>query len=528
MASRGRMKRMHRLSPWFLFLLVWTSFVYAAPCSYRNPVLAGDFPDPSVIRVGHDYYATATETGWAPLFSIAHSTDLVHWQLIGAVFEEPPAWSVSNYWAPELVHYRGKFYLYYTARKKDGPLCVAVAVADAPRGPYTDHGPLVCQADGSIDAAHFVDRDGQRYLVWKEDGNSRRVPSIIWMQHLAQDGVSLQGAPWEMIRNDRRWEGKVVEGPYVLAHGGWYYLFYSGNACCGEQCNYALGVARAQSLNGVWEKHPGNPILAGSDDWRCPGHGSIVEAADQRTYLLYHSYSTQDFVRGGRFGLLDEVMWGTDDWPSINAGLGPTVVAASSEACSQEHISGVDVDDFAAPVMSPAWQWPIGRRPHLVLAHDGGTGLELAVPDVSETTEAVIGKRAPPGKYIATTLVDMGALRGGTSAGLAAYANAQQLLALTARDRQLTLWSREGGREMTLARVMIGASKSVQLRMVRTPEAGFRFSFRIDEGEWQPVVTASGTDAVHKPNSNPVRIALLTMGAAGATARFKYLSVERW
>jgi len=76
---------------------------------------------------------------------------------------------------------------------------------------------------------------------------------------------------------------------------------------------------------------------------------------------------------------------------------------------------------------------------------------------------------------------------------------------------------------MVLARVALGAAKLVQIRMVRTPEAGFRFSFRVDEGEWQPVVTSSGTDAVHKPNSNPVRIALMTVGMAGARGRFGYL-----
>jgi len=513
---------------WSIVFLLWTSLVFAADCSYRNPVLLGDFPDPSVIRVGHDYYATATEPGWAPLFSIAHSIDLVHWRIVGAVFDDPPAWSVSNYWAPELVHYRDKFYVYYTARRKDGPLCVAAAVADSPSGPYTDRGPLVCQDDGSIDGAHFVDGDGQRYLIWKEDGNSRRVPSVIWMQRLAQDGVTLQGAPWEIIRNDRRWEGKVVEGPYLLERGGWYYLFYSGGACCGEQCNYALGVARARSLDGPWEKHPGNPILTGNDDWRCPGHGTIVEAANQRTYFLYHSYSTQDFVRGGRFGLLDEVTWGSDGWPSINAAQGPTIVAISPERCSDERALDVNVDEFIESNHAPAWQWPIGQRPELAFVRDRGGWLDVSVPAASERTEVVIGKRAPPGKYIATTLVDLAAARAGASAGLAAYASAQQFVALTAGDGQVTLWSREGGREMVLARVALGAAKLVQIRMVRTPEAGFRFSFRVDEGEWQPVVTSSGTDAVHKPNSNPVRIALMTVGMAGARGRFGYLRVERW
>ena len=116
----------------------------------------------------------------------------------------------------------------------------------------------------------------------------------------------------------------------------------------------------------------------------------------------------------------------------------------------------------------------------------------------------------------------------GLSIGLAAYASAQQLLALTLSDGRLTLWSREGGREMILAQISIASAEPIQLRMVRTPEAGFRFSFRTGEGEWQPVITSSGTDAVHKPNSNPIRIALITTGSGGASARFGYLKIERW
>src|SRR4051812_39376991 len=99
-------KLKHTIRTWLIALLAWTSVAFAGDCSYRNPVLLGEFPDPSVIRVGQDYYATATETGWEPIFSIAHSTDLIHWRVVGAVFENPPAWSSSSYWAPELVHYR--------------------------------------------------------------------------------------------------------------------------------------------------------------------------------------------------------------------------------------------------------------------------------------------------------------------------------------------------------------------------------------------------------------------------------------
>ncbi len=162
---------------------------------YANPVLPGDYPDPSIIRVGDTYWATATTSQWAPIFPLLSSKDLVNWTLSGAVFEAPPAWSAGSYWAPEIAEDRGRFFVYYTARKKDGPLCVAVATAPAPGGPYTDHGPLVCQAAGSIDAVPVTDENGKRYLIWKEDGNSRKEPTPFWAQPLSADGTTLEGAP---------------------------------------------------------------------------------------------------------------------------------------------------------------------------------------------------------------------------------------------------------------------------------------------------------------------------------------------
>jgi xylan 1,4-beta-xylosidase len=132
---------------------------------YRNPVIRGDFPDPSVIRVGDDFWAVTTSGGWEPEFPILHSRDLVNWEPAGAVFHEKPAWARGDFWAPEISEYKGDYYIYYAARKKGGPLCVAVAKASAPQGPWTDHGALVCQDDGSIDAFAAVDENGDRVLM---------------------------------------------------------------------------------------------------------------------------------------------------------------------------------------------------------------------------------------------------------------------------------------------------------------------------------------------------------------------------
>ncbi|HEX8737733.1 MAG TPA: family 43 glycosylhydrolase, partial [Pyrinomonadaceae bacterium] len=145
-------------SLWLIFLFAFQTQAQ----TYVNPVIPGDFPDPSVIRVGEDYYATATTGGWSPHFPLLHSKDLINWEIIGAVFSEKPAWAKGDFWAPEIIADKNRYFVYYTARRdegknKKGTLCVAVATAEKPQGPYTDKGALVCQEMGSIDA--FFVRD---------------------------------------------------------------------------------------------------------------------------------------------------------------------------------------------------------------------------------------------------------------------------------------------------------------------------------------------------------------------------------
>src|SRR5260370_1062998 len=100
--------------------------------TYKNPVIPGDFPDPSIIRVDNEFWATATSSEWGPQFPLLHSTNLVDWELVGSVFEHRPDWAVANFWAPEISEYHGKYYVYYVGRKKGGPLAVA-----PPRAPNT-------------------------------------------------------------------------------------------------------------------------------------------------------------------------------------------------------------------------------------------------------------------------------------------------------------------------------------------------------------------------------------------------------
>ncbi|MBA2761182.1 MAG: family 43 glycosylhydrolase, partial [Segetibacter sp.] len=152
-------------------LVIFLSIIYLSSTA-QQLVLPGDYPDPSVIRIGDTYWASATTSNWFPAYPLLHSKDLVHWEQKGYVFSKLPDWADYYFWAPEISYENGKVYIYYAAHKKGGNLCVGIASADKPEGPYKDHGPLICQEVGSIDAFPMRDENGRLHLIWKEDANS--------------------------------------------------------------------------------------------------------------------------------------------------------------------------------------------------------------------------------------------------------------------------------------------------------------------------------------------------------------------
>lgn len=502
--------------------------------TYANPVVAGDFPDPSVIRVGQDYWAAATSSEWAPEFPILHSRDLINWEIVGAVFERRPEWSVGSYWAPEISQYRGRFFIYYAARQKSGSLCVAVATAARPQGPYTDHGPLVCQQVGSIDGFPVTDERGRRFLLWKEDGNSVSKPTPIWAQQLSGDGTRLVGERRELIHNDQPWEkhaslpyGDLVEGPAIIKHNGWFYMFYSGNFCCARECNYMIGVARSRKLLGPWEKNPANPIMAGNDNWKCPGHGTVVTDERGRDWLMYHAMHPKDFVYVGRQALLDEVKWGRDNWPTINEGKGPSARAAAPMNNRELNAEYKFFDDFTSARIRPGWQWPQANAPLISIepSRQGWLVLAPAAAQSGNVTGAVAARSTTVGDYEATTVVETSRLKGGAMAGLSAFGEMENALGLSVGDGKVVLWRREKNEQRTLKTMDALMGATLHIRMRARLGHLYRFSISRDGRNWEDVGDEVDGDYL-PPWDRGVRVALTAGGASGAAGRFGFLRIE--
>lgn len=501
-----------------LFTLAFSAALSASATEFRNPVRAGDFPDPSVIRVGKDYWATATSSEWAPHFPLLHSRDLVNWELKGPVFAQIPAWAKTNFWAPEIAEHRGRYFIYYTARATaTNRLAVAVATASSPGGPYTDHGPLVSEEEGSIDAVPYTDVEGVRWLLWKNDGNSVRRPTPIWLQRLSDDGLSLVGERREILTNDTPWERAVVEGPFVLRHGEYYYLFYSGGACCGRECDYALGVARAKKMQGPWEKAPSNPILATNAAWRCPGHGSIVTDPQGRYWLLYHSYAQDGFVATGRQLLLDEVVFGADGWPTINGGKGPSTGSPGPAMLRAQMDSTLFRDDFNGTELAAGWQWLIGRslRAHL----DAGW---LWLSARGESMGVVQSIRTP--SFVAETTVDASGLRSGSLAGLVVHGDRTNWIQFAADGKRLQIRTQHKREKVTVADVPVEADRPITLRIACIKGNRFRFAVRQGEGTWQEVGTET-SGAYLPPWDRGIRVGVAVEGEAPANGGFDYFSL---
>lgn len=501
---------MQKKDPYNLIMRLLLSLLLFFPVCYsqgQQLVLPADHPDPSVVKIGGEYWAAGTTSNWFPAFTLYRSRDLVNWTASGHVFNQMPAWADYYMWAPEITYENGKVYLYYTGHKKGGSLCIAAAVADRPEGPYRDLGPLMCEADGSIDAFSMRDEQGRLYMIWKEDGNSKGKPTPIWAQEMKEDRSGLLGAKKELFRADAPWEKGLVEGVALIRRQGYFYAFYAAAGCCGKTCTYGTGIARAKSLLGPWEKYPGNPVLTDNGQWKCPGHGTPVEK-NGRFYYLYHGYSTASGAYGGRQGLLSEFEFTADGWlrfldqPATNRPVFPATI----------------IDRFAGNRLADAWHWSVFQPVKASVAHN-----TLRLQALPASGGAYIGRSVMARHYDAQVTLQQNST---AEAGLALVGDDKNMVYASVVKNRLRLVQLKKDQETVLAETTVPAAASLVLKVAVTNNTGASFLYSTDGTTFKALNAEPADIAFLPPWDRAVRIGLMAKGSATQQAFFKKFIVN--
>jgi len=481
----------------FVFL---SSIIFYTNSVAQQLVMRGDHPDPSVVKIGDTYWASATTSNWFPAYPLLKSKDLVNWKTEGYVFNQLPAWADYYFWAPEISYENGKVYIYYAAHKKGGNLCLGIASADKPEGPYTDHGPLMCQEVGSIDAFPMRDENGKLYIIWKEDGNSVNKPTPIWAQQINEQRTAFVGQKKELFHNDKGWEGNLVEGVSMIKRGEYYYAFYAAAGCCGRECTYQTGVARSKTLLGPWEKYKNNPVLTHVDEWRCPGHGTPIEK-DGKYYFLYHAYDKQTNVYTGREALLMEFRFTGDGWIEFVKDNVRNDVAVTSFK-----------DNFRGTRISNNWQWSVFEQPRF--QQKGGEIVLNALPSKSG---AFLGTKTISGTYNASVKITV--KRTNAAAGIGIIGDEKNTLSALYKNGEIRVVQLKDGKETELDRKSVTVKN--KLIFTVTVTNGKDISFLYNTGKRYEVLNNKPVDGSFLPPwDRSLRVGVIAKGHANEVATF--------
>jgi len=415
----------------------------------RNPILRGFNPDPSIVRVGDDYYIATSTFEWYPGVQVHHSRDLVHWRLLTRplrrasqlnMLGDPDSCGV---WAPCLSYDDGLFYLVYTDVKRYGRTSVGGAsgaslrdfhnyLVTSPRidGEWSD--PVFLNSSG-FDPSLFHDDDGRKYLVnllWDHRPGENRFAGIV-LQEYSPAEQRLVGSPHLIFKGTAI---GFTEGPHLYKRGGYYYLLTAEG---GTSWGHAVTFARSRTLTGPYELHPDVHILTARHrpdiELQRAGHADLVDTQTGETYMVYlcgRPIRNRGRCILGRETAVQEMAWGEDGWLRTADGLGlpsSEVAAPGLPACP---FPGKPVrEDFDGPELPLDFQWlrspwpeelfSLTERPgHLRLFGRESLG--------SLFRQSLVARRQQSHCYSAATVVEFEPPDYQRSAGLICYYNSSK------------------------------------------------------------------------------------------------------
>lgn len=486
--------------------------VRVRPGEYRNPVLQGFYPDPSITRVGRDYYLVHSTFAWFPGIPVWHSRDLVSWRQIGNAIDRPDQLDFKQLglsrgvFAPAIEHHAGTFYILNTCVDCGGNFLVT---ARDPAGPWSDPIWLPDLKD-AIDPSLFVDADGSAWIV--NNGPPAGKPRYdghraIWIQRFDLRTNTTFGPRKVLVDGgvDPASKPIWIEGPHLIAKDGWYYLICAEG---GTAINHSQVVLRARSPEGPFVPGP-NPILTQRDlpaDRAYPvtsaGHADLVTTPDGRwwaSFLAVRPYAG-DFYNTGRETFLLPVDW-SGEWPRILPPRTPIPLAVNRPALPRDRAAPPTSgafgwrEEFDRAALGPEWMMMRNPRERWYRLAAGALTLtprEVGLGD--NGNPSFLARRQSHANATVTTRLRFAGTRG--RAGLAALQNDDYWFAIavarTNQGRVVRLLRRAGVDEPKAGRVVaeapLAGAGPVELR-ARAAGARYTFSYRVG-GAWRPLGAA--------------------------------------
>ena len=423
------------------------SLDFPVSSTIHNPILPGFNPDPSILRVGDDYYIATSTFEWFPGVQIHHSRDLVHWRLLTRPLTRPSQLNMlgdpdsCGVWAPCLTHADGLFWLIYTDVKRYGRTSVGGASGASLRdfhnylvtcptidGEWSD--PVYLNSSG-FDPSLFHDDDGKKYLVnqlWDHRPGQNRFNGIVLQEYSAKE---------RKLIGERKniFAGTAIgftEGPHVYKRDGFYHLLTAEG---GTSWGHAVTMARSRSLAGPYELHPDTHVLTARHrpdvELQRVGHADIVETKTGETYMVFlcgRPLRNRGRCTLGRETGIQKMQWGKDGWLRTADGKGLPSLEVAAPAGLAEHAipSSPAREDFNSPRLPIHFQWlrsPYPDELFSVTARPGHLRLYGRETIGSQFRQSLVARRQQSHCYSAATVIEFEPRDYQQLAGLVCYYN---------------------------------------------------------------------------------------------------------
>jgi beta-xylosidase len=326
--------------------------------TYKNPILHADYSDPDVIRVGEDYYMTASSFNCVPGLPILHSKDMVNWELVNYALQKQLPLDVFNkpqhgngVWAPCIRFHNNEYYIYYP----DPDYGIYMVKAKDPKGVWSNP-VLVKEGNGLIDPTPLWDNDGKVYLAYAFAGSRAGIKSLLVVCTMNKEGTVANND--EVLIIDGHFDESTIEGPKFYKHNGYYYIFApAGGVATGWQT-----VLRSKNIYGPYEKK--KVMEQGKTTINGPHQGAWVQTQTDEDWFFHF----QDKGAYGRIVHLQPMKW-VNDWPIIGNdsngdGIGEPVATYKKPNVGKEYsiVTPFESDEFNKPKLGLQWQWHANKQ----------------------------------------------------------------------------------------------------------------------------------------------------------------------